>query len=165
METTKAYEQELGQYREMVYAFLLRMCRSADLADELTQETFYQAVKHRKAFRGESSVSSWLCAIAKRQYYSALRRVQPLPMDEVPEQAVPDFAEALADSDRAMAAQRALHRLPEPYREVFTLRTFADLNHGQIANLFGKSDSWARVTYYRARQMLAEAMKEDDADG
>lgn len=165
METTRDYEQELGGYREMVYAFLLRMSRSHELADELTQETFYQAIRHWKDYRGDSSVSSWLCAIAKRQYYSVLRKVQPLPMDEVPEQTVPDFAEALADSDRAMAAQRALHCLPEPYREVFTLRTFADLNHTQIAALFGKSDSWARVTYYRARQMLAEAMKEDEADG
>ncbi len=160
-----ARDEELGQYREMVFAFLLRMCRDRDLADEVTQETFYQAIRHWKDFRGESSVSTWLCTIAKRQLYTAMRRVPPMPLEKAPEQSVPDFAEALADSDRAMIAQRALHSLPEPYREVFTLRTFADLSHGQIASLFGKSDGWARVTYYRARQLLAEAMKEEKNDG
>ena len=60
-----------------------------------------------------------------------------------------------------MAAHRLVHRLPEPMREVFTLRTFGDLSHQQIGSLFGKSDSWARVTYYRARQMLQQMAKED----
>ena len=66
--------------------------------------------------------------------------------------------------DRLMTAQRVLHSLDEPYREVFTLRTFCDLSHGEIASLFGKTESWARVTYYRARQMLQKAMKEADED-
>jgi len=49
-------------------------------------------------------------------------------------------------------------------REVFTLRTFGDLTHAQIGSLFGKSDSWARVTYYRARQMLSQMVKEEWKD-
>ena len=61
-----------------------------------------------------------------------------------------------------MAAHRILHTLEEPYREVFTLRTFCDLSHTQIAELFGKSESWSRVTYYRARRMLQDAVKEND---
>ena len=59
-----------------------------------------------------------------------------------------------------MIAHRMLHLLEEPYREVFTLRTFCDLSHAEIAGLFGKSESWSRVTYYRARQLLQSAMKE-----
>lgn len=61
-----------------------------------------------------------------------------------------------------MIAHRMLHLLDEPYREVFTLRTFCDLTHAQIADLFGKSESWSRVTYYRARQQLQDAMKENE---
>lgn len=159
------FDEAFAEYREMIHAFLLRLCRNGDLAEELTQETFYQALRHWKQFRGESSAATWLCAIAKRQYLSCLRKGQTVPLEEAPEQSVPDFAEALADSDRAMTAQRALHCLPEPYREVFTLRTFAELNHKQIASLFGKGESWARVTYYRARQMLADKMKEGEQDG
>ena len=148
-----------GEYREMIYRFIYRLCRNEELAEELTQETFYQAMKSWEKFRGESSVSTWLCAIAKRLYYASLRKPQTLELTENAAH-TPDIAETLLSSDRKMAAQRVLHRLPEPYREVFTLRTFCDLSHAQIAQLFEKSESWARVTYHRARQMLQEAMRE-----
>ena len=77
---------------------------------------------------------------------------------------VDDVTDALVRSDRLMAAHRLVHRLPEPMREVFTLRTFGDLSHAQIGSLFGKSDSWARVTYYRARQQLSQMSKEEWTD-
>lgn len=152
-----------GEYREMIYRFIYRLCRNEELADELTQETFYQAMKSWANYRGDSSVSTWLCAIAKRLYYASLRKPQALELTENAAH-TPDIAEALLSSDRQMAAQRVLHRLPEPYREVFTLRTFCDLSHAQIAQLFEKSESWARVTYHRARQMLQEAMREVDTE-
>lgn len=151
-------------YWDTVRLFLRRLCGNQDLAEELTQETFYQAMRHWKSFRGDSDISTWLCAIAKRQYYKSLRRKPSVPLTDAPEQAVPDFADALMAGDRRMTAQRMLHRLPEPHREVFMLRTFCDLSHAQIGELFGKSESWARVTYYRARQMLAQKMKEENHD-
>ena len=151
-------------YFQPVYRFLFSLCGNADLAEELTQETFYQAFKHWGRFRGQSSISTWLCTIAKNQLYNAVRRKDVLPIDEAVHHSGTDISDALADSDRVMAAHRLVHRLPEPMREVFTLRTFGDLSHGQIGNLFGKSDSWARVTYYRARQMLQQMAKEEWKD-
>ena len=153
-----------AEYREMIYGYLYRMCRNQAQAEELTQETFYQAMRTWDRFRGDASVSTWLCAIAKNLYYTSLRKPVTVPIDHVPEPQGPDIAEALVEGDRQMAAQRMLHCLPEPYREVLTLRTFCDLSHGQIGELFGKSDSWARVTYYRARQLLMQAMKEADKE-
>ena len=67
--------------------------------------------------------------------------------------------EALADRDTARQLHRLLHDLPEPYKEVFSLRTFGELPFAQIGELFGKTESWARVTYFRARQKLKEALK------
>lgn len=67
----------------------------------------------------------------------------------------------LIQSDRVMEGQRALHQLAEPYREVFTLRTFCDLSYAQIGGLFGKRAVWARVTYYQARQQLAQKLKDE----
>ena len=110
-------------------------------------------------------MATWLCAIAKRLYWQSLRKPAPASWETEPEIGVPDFTEQLVRRDRMMAAQRLLHDLPEPYREVFTLRTFCDLSHAQIGELFGKSDQWARVTYYRARKLLAETLKEVDGDG
>ena len=153
-----------GEYRQMVYRFVFRLCRNESLADEVTQETFYRAMRSFGKFRGDSSAASWLCGIARNVYYSTMRQPQTLPLEEAEKVRGPDIAEALVASDRQMAAQKLLHRLPEPYREVFTLRTFCDLSHAQIGELFEKSDAWARVTYFRARQMLQEAMKEVDGE-
>ena len=148
------------EHAETVYRFLLAKTASAELAEELTQETFYQAVKSIHRFDGRSSVSTWLCSIARHLYCDALRRRRPteaLP-DQLPSSE--DFTERITRKDQAMIAHRMLHLLEEPYREVFTLRTFCDLSHAEIAGLFGKSESWSRVTYYRARQLLQSAMKE-----
>lgn len=154
------FEKTYQEYQQMIHAFLLRLCGNAHLAEELTQETFYQAFKHWGKFRGQSSISTWLCTIAKNQLCNALRRKDMLPIDETVHHSGTDISDALVDSDRMMAAHRLVHQLPEPMREVFTLRTFGDLSHQQIGSLFGKSDSWARVTYYRARQMLQKMAKE-----
>ena len=67
--------------------------------------------------------------------------------------------EPLADRDTARQLHRLLHDLPEPYKEVFSLRIFGELPFAQIGELFGKTESWARVTYFRARQKLKEALK------
>lgn len=156
------FEAVYGEYREMVYRFLLRLCANRNLAEELTQETFYRAMRQWARFRGACSVSTYLCAIAKRLYIDTLRRAKlPLALEPPPAQ---DVADTLIESDRHMTAQRVLHALGEPYREVFTLRTFCDLSHAQIGELFGKSESWARVTYFRARQMLAQSIKEAEKE-
>ncbi len=154
-----------NEYRELVRRYVYRLCRNESLADEVTQETFCRALRAWDQFRGESSLATWLCGIARNVYYTSLRRPQELPLDEASEARGPDIVEALIASDRQMTAQKLLHRLPEPYREVFTLRTFCELSHGQIGELFEKSDAWARVTYYRARQMLREAMMKEDEEG
>lgn len=151
-----------SQYNGTVTAYLLRLCGNAQLAEELTQETFYQAVRSIGRFDGKSSVSTWLCGIARHLWYDHLRKrkpTEPVP-DELPSPG--DFTEQIVRKDQAMIAHRLLHKLEEPYREVFTLRTFCDLSHGEIAELFGKSESWSRVTYYRARQLLQEAIKEEN---
>lgn len=155
------FEQTYQEYQQMIQAFLLRLCGNAHLAEELTQETFYQAFRHWDDFRGQSSVSTWLCTIAKRLLYNTVRKKELLPLEEATNASADDVTDALVQSDRKMAAHRLVHRLPEPMREVFTLRTFGDLSHAQIGSLFGKSDSWARVTYYRARQMLQTMAKEE----
>ena len=154
-------EEMYDRYSGMVKAYLTRLSGSSELAEELTQETFYQAVRSIDRFDGRCSASTWLCGIAKHLYIDAVRRrkpTEPLPEDSPSGE---DFAEQLVRKDQAMIAHRYLHSLEEPYREVFTLRTFCDLSHPQIAELFKKSEAWSRVTYYRARRMLQEAMKEN----
>ncbi len=143
---------------QKVRRFLLKLTGDESLSDELTQETFYQALRHWKDFRGQCAPSTWLCGIAKRLYFTWCRKPPPTPVEAIPADAE-DFTEALLDKERKLQAYALLHELPEPYREVVTLRTFGELNHEEIGTLFGKSASWARTIYYRGRQQLAHRMK------
>ena len=150
------------EYSGTVKAFLIRISGNAELAEELTQETFYRAIKSINRFDGKSSLSTWLCSIAKHLYLDAIRKQKNAPAAFEDSCVEEDFTERIHRQDQIMIAHRMLHLLDEPYREVFTLRTFCDLTHAQIADLFGKSESWSRVTYYRARQQLQDAMKENE---
>ena len=154
-------DEVYSKFSGTVTSYLLRLCGNQQLAEELTQETFYQAVRCIGRFDGKSSISTWLCSIARHLYYDYLRKQKPtVPVtDTIP--SPEDFTDRIENRDRAMHAHRVLHALEEPFREVFTLRTFCDLSHSQIAELFGKSESWSRVTYFRARQMLQKAIRED----
>lgn len=144
-----------------VYKYLLSLCGDPALTEELTQETFYRAIQSSHTFRGTCKLSVWLCQIGKNLYLSQLRRRQrrkPVPMEELElrQSAQPGPEEALLRQEAAMDLHRRLHGLPEPYREVFSLRALGELSFAQIGELFGKSESWARVTYHRAKLKLQE---------
>ena len=146
----------------IVYRFLLSMCGSPDLAEELTSETFYQAYLHIDKFRGECRPETWLCQIAKNALYRESRRTKriiPWEQFSASETDGEDISEKLSDKEQALKIHRHLHHLSEPYKEVFTLRVLGELKFQEIAGLFGKSDSWAKVTFYRAKDKLIELME------
>ena len=146
------------RHAETVYKFLLSLCRDAHTAEELTQETFYQAVRSIHRFDGSCQVSTWLCQIAKHALYKEQKRRKRLVPQEERENTVPEehFFEAVHSREQALALHRQLHTLPEPYREVFMLRVFGELSFHEIADICGKSESWAKVTFYRAKNKLLE---------
>ena len=149
-----------GVYRAYfadVYRYALALCGDEPLAEELTQETFFRALTAIDEFRGECQLRVWLCQIARNRYASLCRERKKFT-DSREETGESGMEEALADRDAARRLHVLLHALPEPYKEVFSLRTFGELPFGQIGELFGKSESWARVTYFRARQKLKEAL-------
>ena len=146
----------------VVYRFLLSLSKDASLADELTAETFYQAYLHIDTFRGDCRVESWLCQIAKNALMKELRRrKRTVPYEETHKLTAPDdIFELLADREQAMRIHASLHRLKEPYREVFSLRVLGELSFREIAEVFGRSESWAKVTFYRAKSKLIKDMEE-----
>lgn len=148
-------------YAHIVYRFLLSLCGNEDLAEELTSETFYQAYLHIDRFRGECRPETWLCQIAKHALYREIRRAgQTVPWEQLGEpETGGDLLERLSDREQALSLHRHLHRLSEPYKEVFMLRVFGELKFKEIAGIFSKSESWAKVTYYRAKNKLVELME------
>ena len=146
-----------------VYSFVMTLAGNKDTAQEITQETFFRAMTSKQQFRGESQQLSWLCAIAKNLYTDQLRQRSRFA-DELPEDS-PDSSsieQTLADEDQSFRIHKALHELEEPYKEVFQLRVFGELSFKQVGDIFRKTESWARVTYHRARMKLKERLDNDE---
>ncbi|WP_289300828.1 RNA polymerase sigma factor [Enterocloster bolteae] len=150
-------EEIYMKHGKMIYGFLLTRTRDPGLAEELTQETFYQAVKHIGGYKGESSISTWLCAIAKNLCRDYLRRQKDhVPLDEA-EQVSVESAEsrALCLWDNVQIL-KLVHGLEDPMREVMYLRLVGNLTFGQIGEIMGRSENWARVTYYRGKERVVK---------
>lgn len=153
------------QHSKTVYYFLLSLSHDETLAEELTQETMFRAIMNIDAFRGESKISVWLCQIAKNLYYEWRKRNKRIiRLDEtiIQNDNSMDIAIEFADKDMAERILNCLHDLDEPYKEVFMLHALGDIPLTQISRLFGKSDSWARVTYYRAKAKITAELKEGE---
>lgn len=146
----------------MVYRYLCALTGDSQTAEELTSETFFKAMERLDQFRGECSLSTWLCRIGRNCYLTSLRRSKSVPPEEIPE--LPDPApgpeELLEQTDTADRIHRILHHLEEPYKEVFSLRVFGELPFRKIGALFGKSENWACVTYHRARSKIQRELEE-----
>ena len=152
------FQQVYETYFQDVYKYVLSLCRDPSLAEEVTQETFFKALKSMDSFRGQCKLYVWLCQIAKNTYFSLAAKQKEVPFEDVsPVGETPE--EALLRSDTAFTIHQILHTLEEPYKEVFSLRVFGQLSFRQIGDLFGKTESWARVTYHRARLKIKEEMQ------
>lgn len=155
------FEQVYREYFRDVELYLLALCKDKSLAEELAAQTFFKAMEALPKFRGDCDIRTWLCALAKNCYLTHLRKTrQTVPLEELqaPDPA-PSIEERVVDRDQAMAVHKVLHNLPEPYKEVFSLRVFGQLSFSAIGELFGKTQNWACVTYHRARQKIKDAME------
>lgn len=160
-------EELYRTYFDIVYRYICSISQDGSLAEEVTQETFFKALEKIDQFRGDCDVRVWLCQIAKNTLYDHLKKQKKqLLGDEKLEKAESAdgelLEEKLAQRSQAMEIHKVLHRLSEPYKEVFSLRIFGELTFREIGMLFGKSENWARVTYYRARVKIREELEYED---
>lgn len=157
-------KEMLAAEYEAVYRYALALCRDETQAQDITQDTFMKVLTSKSRFSGDSSLYTWLCSIAKNRWLDICRRAgREVSLDEQG-MLIPDedsIEQRAADRSSAREIHRILHTLDEPYKEVFSLRVFGQLSFGDIAELFGKTESWARVTYHRARKKIAEQMRKD----
>lgn len=157
------FEAVYVQYFDSVYKYVLSLCRDGAIAEEITQEAFYRAMEHMDRFRGDCKLYVWLCQIAKNTlftYEKKRKRCAPEAEADLSRHAEPDFEAVFLDQEAAWRLHKLLHRLNEPYKEVFSLRVFGELSFSQIGALFDKSDSWARLIFYRAKKALRRDLDE-----
>ena len=147
-------EEIYESYARTVYKYLLSLTRDEDLAEELTQETFYQAIRTIDRYDGSCRISTWLCGIAKNVLFTYRRRNQPHEeLTEWNSPQAPEQDEIIRSEERVLLI-RKVHELPEPYREVVYLRVFGELSFREIGEIQGRTENWARVTYYRGKEKL-----------
>lgn len=148
-----------------LYRFALSLSRSETEAEEIVQETFLRAMQSVGKLPDETNLDAWLFRVARNVHISRLRKrkkeVSDAALDVVP--SGEDIEDRLLNQDQAHHILRLLHTLDEPYKEVFTLRALGDVPYAQISSLFGKSESWARVTFHRARLLLTERMNKEES--
>ena len=158
------FEQLYDTYFNDIYLYILRLSGNEHIAEEITSDTFFKAMKSINSFRGDCDVRVWLCQIAKNCYYSYVKKSSRTEhIDETEMQEIPDFAPSVADEyarrDEIERIQKVLHGVSEPYKEVFMWRVYGELSFKQIAQIFGKTESWACVTYHRARKKILERLE------
>ena len=146
-------------YYRQVYLYLLDLCGDADLAEEITQETFFKVLKKIDTFEGKCDIGTWMIQIAKNSFYTHCKKKKHVSTEVCEDIPAKDNPENRAvDRDTAVEIHLILHKLEEPYKEVFWMRTFGELSFKEIGTIHGKTESWARVTFYRAKQKIKEAL-------
>ena len=155
------FEKLFNENREFVFKYLIKMTHDSVLSEELTQETFFRAYMNYASLRNKEKASVWLCQIAKNTYfawYNEQKNNVSIDGLEVTSNDA-NIEEAFVQKELSEKALRCLHELEEPYKEVFMLSVFGGFSLRDISSIFGKSESWARVTFYRAKQKLLERMR------
>lgn len=160
------FEEIYNVYFRDVYLFILAMSKNAEIAEEITQETFFKALKSADKFEHTCSVKTWLCQIGKNTYLTYLKKrkhfagenenISENTGQNVPYHDMQNPETICTRKDEALSIYKVLHYLDEPYKEVFTLRTLGDLTFREIGEIFDRREGWARVTYHRARLKLQE---------
>lgn len=146
-------------YFDDVFKYVLTLSRDDRIAEEITQETFFKALKNIDKFNGSCKIYVWLCQIAKNTYFTLHQKKKKHPEKSMIE--VEDdfsFEVKFIDKEEAFSIHKVLHAIEEPYKEVFTLRTFGELPFSKIGELFDKTEGWARVTYHRSKIKIQEEL-------
>ena len=154
------FQDVYSAYFQDVYKYVYSLCRDAHLAEEVTQETFFKAIKSYEKFNHKCKVETWLCQIAKNTFLNLKRPKQTENIDDFLNLVSDDnIEESLVKKDNVKSILSASRDLESPYKEVFYMKTLGDFSYEIIAEVFEKSESWARVTYYRARVKIQDLMK------
>lgn len=153
-------------YFRDVFLYIKSLSGDDSIAEEISQQTFFKALRAIDQFDGAKDIRAWLFTIAKNSYFSYYNKNKKHSCGAVPEEIADGhdtgvtISERLANEEDAFIIHQLLHNMAEPYKEVFSLRVFGELPFDKIGKLFGKSSGWARVTFHRAKIQIIKYMEE-----
>ena len=152
-------EEIYKQYFKTVNKYLFCLTHNSDISEELTQETFYRAVKKIDTYKGECKISVWLCQIAKNLWFDQCRKNKKkinLEEDLLNQYAIDTTEEKVISNDEKIYLYKKMQNLDEKTREVMYLRITGELSFKEIGTILNKTENWARVTFYRGKSKLKE---------
>lgn len=162
-----AFGRIYSEYYKRVFTFIYNMCRDYHTAEELTQETFFQAFRSFGRFRGDSDIFTWLAAVAKHTYYKHMKK-NKMTVESIDVEMIADIYEKTEHFDSPedsyirkelrSATERTVKKLPQKYRDVVILRAYAELSFAEIAKSLKISENSAKVIFFRAKKMLKEEL-------
>lgn len=162
---SEEFEKIYEIYFKDVYYYILSLSQDKYIAEDITSETFLKAIKGIDYFRGDTELRVWLCQIAKNEYYSYLRKNNKMNIKENLDYAIVNentnaLENNIISKSEFVRINSIIHSsLKEPYNDVFILRVYGELSFKKIGRIFGKTDNWACVTYYRARKKLKKKLE------
>ena len=156
-------EKICNQHYKYVKSYALSLCLNETMAEDITQETFYNAIKKIDTFKNDCKIETWLCSIAKNIFLNQKRKKQTENILDYPNLVSNSNIEE--DTIKNESVKRILAeavKLETPYKEVFYMKSLGDMPYSSIANVFGKTENWARVTYFRSKKQIEERMNENE---
>ncbi len=153
------------QHRAAVYAYLARMTRDGELAEEITQETFLKIYAARDRLSGIDNQRAWVFRIATNTCLTALkrnRRFRWLPWESAEGQG-PRLSEAQQLIERD-AVERALSALSEEYRAPLLLFSHHGFKVAEVAAILGISEGAVKTRVYRAKEMFLRAYRQGEKE-
>ena len=166
-----ALERLMRRHNRVLFRTARAILRDDAEAEDVVQDTYLRAFPALAAFRGDSSLGTWLTRIAANE--ALMRRRRRLrearvialegdgaeaAMDHVADQGIGPEAAALGGEMRALIEKR-IDALPDLYREVFVLRAVEELSVAEAAAALGVSEAVVRTRFFRARAMLRSALE------
>ncbi len=165
MGTILSIKKVCEEFYPLVMGFLLTLTNgNRDLAEDLTQETFLRAIKNIDDFRGDSKVSTWLCQIAKYtfwQYLDKSKKYKTIPLEEILELSTGELLEEIyIREETSKKLYDNIDKLDEVTRDVMYYRIKGNLSFKDIGEIHGKTENWARVTFFRGKAKIVKEMSQ-----
>ncbi|WP_455950898.1 RNA polymerase sigma factor [Eubacterium sp.] len=158
----QSIEEIYKNHANMIFKYLMSLCGNQHIAEELTQETFYQAIKCINKFDKTCKITTWLCSIAKNQYLAYVRKHPPSEDIDLIDLQTASTEDKVIQNINNIQLLKLLHNCPEPYREIIYLRLWGNLSFREIGDIFSKSENWARVTFYRGKEKLRKEFSDNE---
>lgn len=156
----KEFEIIYDEYFKDVYRFILSLSKNSTIAEDVVQETFFKALTNINSLKDETKIKPWLFQIARNTYLNYINKnVKNISIDQIEIASSNNEEKEFLDKDVIKKVRRLLHKMKEPYKEVFYLRVFANLSFKEIAEIFEKNDDWARQIFHRSKLMIKEELE------